>query len=413
MKKGACRKVGGSALTAALLVSVSVHAAGFAWFYTRAPEVQVASTWSASLSVVGSIEDLIAGSKEVVEPVEPDQPDEIAPHEIESQQPIEQIKEVETVEPTKLVKAEITSIKPIVTQAVKPLPVPIAEGVTIKAEIEPIKFQEEIDPLKLQLQSEQIKTPEVQKNKPVEVARILPDEQKEPAKDVDRVKLKEQQKAVKPEEAKPVQTEKVEVVEQEPPEELKPVEKKQLEANSAETKVAAVIVPVPRAAPPRPKLPQKARPEKTAKNAPPNDRNKPARKAGNSDVNSARASRVARRGVDTSKNGNNIAGSGESAGNAATSNYWGKVQTKIQRAADRRYPRREKNRNKSGVVRVSFVVHQNGAVTGIKLSRSSGNRRFDQAAMKAIKAAAPFPSFPSSMRNSTVSRIAPIVFKAK
>ncbi|KZL01255.1 MULTISPECIES: energy transducer TonB [unclassified Pseudovibrio] len=392
MKKSIRRKIGGSALTTALLVSVSVHAAGFAWFYTRAPEVQVASTRSTSLSVVGSIEDLIAGSKEVVEPIEPDQPDEVEPREIET--PIEQVKEIESVEPIELAKAEITPIKPIATQAVKPLPEPVAEGVTIKAEIEPIKPKEEIKPLKLELQPEQIKPAEVQEIKPVEVAKVLP---------------------VKQEEAKSAQPEKLDLVKQETPEETKPVEKKiaepvdekkELEAKPVETEVAAVTVPVPRAAPPRPKLLQK-----TAKKAPPKAKKEPAKKAGNSDVNSARGSKVARKGSNTSKNGNNIAGSGDIAGNAATSNYWGKVRGKIERAAYKRYPRREKRRNKSGQVSVSFTLHSNGTVTGVSVTKSSGNDRFDQAAVKAIKAASPFSSFPPSMKSKSIRRTLPIRFR--
>ncbi|GHB45578.1 hypothetical protein GCM10007094_38760 [Pseudovibrio japonicus] len=403
MRRGPFQKVGGPALTAALLVSVSVHAAGFAWFYAQGSDVQIASTHSTSISVVGSIEDLIAGSKEVVEPVEPDLPTELYPREIEAEQPVEPLKEIV---PTELAVAEITPVQS--ADPIVPAVVPVAEGVTIKSENEPVQPKEEIESVKPQLQPEQINSAEVQELKPAETAKPQSVQQPKPAEQVresEPAQPPEPMEAVQPEEAKPIEPEK--------PEELNPVEKRQaepvedtkdLEAKPLETEVAAQSVPIPRAAPPRPKLLQKTKPKRTANK-------EPARRTGNSDVNSARGSQSARKGSSSAKNGSDIAGSGNTAGNAATSNYWGKVQTKIQRAAQKRYPRREKKRKKSGVVHVSFAVHKDGSVTGIKLSRSSGNERFDQAALKAVEAAAPFPPFPPSIRSGTVRKTAPITFK--
>ncbi|QUS56497.1 TonB family protein [Pseudovibrio brasiliensis] len=428
MKRGIRRRIGGSALTTALLVSVSVHAAGFAWFYARAPEVQVASTRSTSLSVVGSIEDLIAGTKEVVEPIEPDQPDEIEPREFETETPVEQVKEVGPVEPIEVAKAEIAPVQPvesIVPQAVKPVVVPVTEGVTIKAEVEPIKPTEELEPLERQVQPEQIRPAEVQEVKPLEVAKVQPLEQPKPVehvKEVEPVKLEELEKVVQSDEVKPSEPEKLEEAKKEVSEELKPVEKKtaepvedkkELEAKPVETEVAAVTVPIPRAAPPRPKQVQKTTPKKIAKKASTKAKKEPAKKAGNSEVNSVRGSKVARKGSSAAKKGNNIAGSGDSAGNAAASNYWGKVQKKIQRAANSRYPRREKRRSKSGDVQIRYTIQRDGSVTGITLAVSSGNKRFDEAARKAIRTAAPFDPLPQSIRGNSVTRTTHVQFRIK
>ncbi|SDR16936.1 energy transducer TonB [Pseudovibrio sp. Tun.PSC04-5.I4] len=408
MKRNGSGKLGGSALTAALLISVSVHAAGFAWFYTRTPEVQIASSQSTSVSVVGSIEDLIAGSREVIEPIEQEQPKEIKPREIEQKEVTQEPREITPVKPVEVVEPVITPAKRIVQlipQTVAPVIVPQIEGITQKTEISEVKPNEEAVPATPISVREVTASSEIDALKPVELT------QAQSTQADLKIKAREKAESVQPEAAKPLQPKELET----PVElkEVKPVEAetatrveetKELEAKPVETNVAAVTVPIPRAAPPRPKQPNKAKPKK---------QKKPPQRAGNAQFNQKRGSDVTRKGTKTAKSGNNVAGSGDGAGNAAKDNYWGSVQRKLQRAAERKYPKREKKRKKTGTVRVTFTVQRSGTVTAATVSRSSGNKKLDQAALKAVRAASPFPAFPPSMRKNSISRTAPIVFRVK
>ncbi|AML51799.1 cell envelope integrity protein TolA [Falsihalocynthiibacter arcticus] len=80
-----------------------------------------------------------------------------------------------------------------------------------------------------------------------------------------------------------------------------------------------------------------------------------------------------------------------SGGNAATSNYPGKVFNKIKRA-----PR--KKVNVKGEALVSFEIASNGGLVSVSLARSSGSEALDRAAVSQIKSAAPFPSPPEGAR---------------
>ncbi len=65
-------------LVTGALFSVLVHAAGSAYFATDPDEVQIAASEGGAVSVVGSLEDLVAGSDVPLEPI--DEPlDEIDP----------------------------------------------------------------------------------------------------------------------------------------------------------------------------------------------------------------------------------------------------------------------------------------------------------------------------------------------
>ncbi len=402
MTKGFRGRINGSALGVALLVSLSVHASGFAWFYTRGPETKIASTKSTSLSVVGSIEELVEGSREVIEPIEPEPPEELEPREHDADVPLEQVNELKPVE----------TVAPQVIKSA-----PAIEGVTIQADIEPVEPEKEAEPVKHNLEAEPLKPAKVEEVKPVKVAELKVTKQPAPVDQkmtLEVVEKKAEQEKIKSVEAELVDLNKQVEAKQESAKELKPVdEAKELEPQLERTEVASASVPVPRPAPPRPEVKREAKPEKVAKRTPKKAKKKRAQKAGNAKINSIKGSTVARKGANTAKKGNNIAGSGDSAGNAATSNYWGRMARKLQRSANSKYPRREKRRNKSGQVTVAFTVYRNGSVSGISVARSSGNQRFDAAALKAVRTAAPFGPFPSSIRAKSVRKVIPITFQIK
>lgn len=83
----------------------------------------------------------------------------------------------------------------------------------------------------------------------------------------------------------------------------------------------------------------------------------------------------------------------QAAGNAAASSYPGLIQQQI---ASQRQPRIRA----TGVAQVSFTIAESGALAAISLAASSGDARFDQAAVAMISAAAPFPPPPSGAQRS-------------
>ena len=86
-------------------------------------------------------------------------------------------------------------------------------------------------------------------------------------------------------------------------------------------------------------------------------------------------------------------GASSNAGNAAVSNYPGKVAAKLRRAV-RSISRAARSKARSDV-HVTFVVNAGGGVGGVSVVRSSGSPELDQAAIAMVRRAAPFPPIPS------------------
>lgn len=95
----------------------------------------------------------------------------------------------------------------------------------------------------------------------------------------------------------------------------------------------------------------------------------------------------------TARQTSNSAARAQQAGNAAVSNYPGKVQRKINRT------RRPTVRGK-GSVTVTFRIARNGGLAALGIARSSGNARLDKAALDLVRRAAPFPAPPAGARTS-------------
>jgi len=96
-------------------------------------------------------------------------------------------------------------------------------------------------------------------------------------------------------------------------------------------------------------------------------------------------------------------------GNAATSNYPGKIVAKLRRSL--RYPREARRQRLGGEVRVAFTVTQDGRVSGIRIVRSSGSPVLDQAALETVQRAAPFPKIPAEAARSSWPFTVPLEFK--
>lgn len=80
-------------------------------------------------------------------------------------------------------------------------------------------------------------------------------------------------------------------------------------------------------------------------------------------------------------------------GNAAASNYPGKVMKKISRV-------RKPRVGTKGTSVVAFTISSGGGLSAISLARSSGSPKLDQAALRVVRKAAPFPPPPSGARRS-------------
>lgn len=92
------------------------------------------------------------------------------------------------------------------------------------------------------------------------------------------------------------------------------------------------------------------------------------------------------------KGGSQRAGKDRNSGNSDTTNYPAKVYRKLLRSV--RSPRNAGRVQRDAIVR--FTVNRNGSVSGVRLARSSGSKAFDQAVLKAVQKAAPFPPIPSA-----------------
>ncbi|MEO0328258.1 MAG: energy transducer TonB [Pseudomonadota bacterium] len=96
-------------------------------------------------------------------------------------------------------------------------------------------------------------------------------------------------------------------------------------------------------------------------------------------------------------------------GNAAVSNYPGKIVRKLRRSI--RYPKAAKRKKIRGQVIVSFTVSRNGGVSRIRIARGSGSSILDKAALETVRRSAPFPKIPTNAGKSKWAFRVPLAFK--
>jgi len=134
-----------------------------------------------------------------------------------------------------------------------------------------------------------------------------------------------------------------------------------------------------------------------------------AKKAGNGGSNQADARRGQADGREAGQAASKSKGGSTSAtGNAAVSNYPGKVASKLRKAL--RYPAAAKRQRLRGQVRVSFVVSASGSVSSIRVVSSSGSPVLDKAALETVHRAAPFPAIPRGAGRSSWPFTVPLAF---
>ena len=110
--------------------------------------------------------------------------------------------------------------------------------------------------------------------------------------------------------------------------------------------------------------------------------------------------------TDTGLAGKNASSQGASVktsqGSAKKDNVFAKIQQIISNYAKKHYPNQAKRRHQQGKVSIKFTYHQNGDVTGLKVTSSSNVASLDEAAIKAIqKTKKHFPKIDETYEIST------------
>lgn len=97
------------------------------------------------------------------------------------------------------------------------------------------------------------------------------------------------------------------------------------------------------------------------------------------------------------------------AGNDRVSNYPGRVVKKLRRAL--RYPSAARRDRLRGEANVRFTVLASGAISGVRVTSSSGSPVLDKAAIQTVRRAAPFPDIPPAAGRSSWTFTVPLAFR--
>jgi len=178
-------------------------------------------------------------------------------------------------------------------------------------------------------------------------------------------------------------------------------------AKPTEAKTAAVpeapVIEQPDETPPMPE-PRRAPPERQEKRE---EVKEPERKPSPQKSAPSRAASPNRAASSDSAGRAGAGGAAEAGGRAAISSYFARVQAHLSRQT---YPSEARASGVSGTVRVVFSLGRDGRVLSVSLAQGSGKSVLDQAALAIVRGAAPFPPFPSEIRESRLELGAPIRF---
>jgi len=88
--------------------------------------------------------------------------------------------------------------------------------------------------------------------------------------------------------------------------------------------------------------------------------------------------------------------------------YEDSLNQALKRSKD--YPRRAKRMRKEGKVEVSFTIHRSGAVSDVRIKKSSGSSILDKAAIQAVKKIDGLLPFPKEIKKASLSKDVPFNF---
>ncbi len=141
----------------------------------------------------------------------------------------------------------------------------------------------------------------------------------------------------------------------------------------------------------RPRPPERATARQKTK---PEPRQSASSRAGNNATRDAtRGSTSARETASPAQTTGQVRARSTAEGNAAASNYPGKVMRHLARVLRPRSKGR-------GAALVRFTIDRNGGLSAVGLARSSGSDRLDRAALTVVQRAAPFPAPPQGATRS-------------
>lgn len=115
-----------------------------------------------------------------------------------------------------------------------------------------------------------------------------------------------------------------------------------------------------------------------------------------------------RSGLSAVGDGDNTPGGGAP---GAQSDYYRQILAWLEK--HKRYPRRSKLRNETGVVMLRFVVSRNGFVSTSGITQSSGHKRLDKEALGMIERAQPLPAIPDDMGEAELNLVIPVKFELR
>ena len=79
--------------------------------------------------------------------------------------------------------------------------------------------------------------------------------------------------------------------------------------------------------------------------------------------------------------------------------YMDTWRRKVERIGNLNYPEEAKELNLSGSLRLDVALNKDGTINEITIRKSSGEKLLDDAAIRIVELAAPFPSFPNNIEN--------------
>nr|VFJ65925.1 MAG: protein TonB [Candidatus Kentron sp. DK] len=91
--------------------------------------------------------------------------------------------------------------------------------------------------------------------------------------------------------------------------------------------------------------------------------------------------------------------------------YLAALRTRIERK--KRYPRASRRRGEEGRVIVGFVIRKNGALVDLRVIRSSGISRLDEAALDTLRRISPFAPIPASIGREQWALSVPISYSLR
>lgn len=407
-------------LMIALVVSVCLHLAAVAMSLSKRPDLEVEGAGATTHAVLGQspFNTILAGTVDQMATSQPLEPEVVEAEPVETVPPAETVKPDQPLQPVETPPVEVVTA-PATAQPVRPLPQaavpatlalaptsartyalpqtqqleaatpPAAETLVPAEPEETIAREVAAETVTAEIETEPLESVAPQEIRPASAAKAVTQTATQPATQTTT------QAAAPTVEPTPVS--------ETAPADAQPVSQtlaQEVVAEVVTAEVEAEAVPTPMAKPPAPvrrkveKKPAKS-PARTAKNT---ETRKTASKVSSSSGSGGSAQATAQKGGSQRK------GKGKTAGNSDVTNYPAKVQRKLMRAV--RTPRGV--RKARGNVVVHFTVRKNGSVSGVKLARSSGSAPFDQAVLKAVQRASPFPPIPDAARKKSWTFTLPV-----